>query len=78
MQDLFERSQASKGVAGFSGEESSRFKTAFESKEFRDMFSQYLEEIQDPSARRENEEYIAQLEKEDKVVKPYSSSTSLL
>ena len=44
---------AADGKANFtvSPEEADRVKQAFEKKEFRDMFREYLEEISDPKAR---------------------------
>ena len=38
-----------------STEEADKFQKAFQKKEFRDMFSQYLEEISDPKHREEQE-----------------------
>ena len=67
---MMERSQREGGPAEglqFSDAERQRFTAAFEDREFRKMFAQYLEELQDPSARAENEAYIAQLEGEQKV-----------
>jgi hypothetical protein len=44
---------AADGKANFSvsAEEASQVKQAFEKKEFRDMFREYLEEISDPKSR---------------------------
>ena len=38
-----------------SNDEADKFQKAFEKKEFRDMFSAYLEEISDPKHREEQE-----------------------
>ena len=38
-----------------SRDEADKFQKAFEKKEFRDMFAQYLEEISDPKHREEQE-----------------------
>lgn len=48
-------------------DESERFKKAFNDPEFRKLFSDYMDELQDPQYREENEAYISQLEKEKKV-----------
>lgn len=68
LSELFERSQANKSdEMKFSNEEADRFKNAFADPEFRKMFSEYMDEIQDPTYREETEQYISQLETEDKV-----------
>lgn len=67
---MLERSQdggGSEGELRFSEAERQRFSAAFDDPEFRAMFGQYLEELQDPAAREETEAYIAQLEGEQKV-----------
>eukprot|EP01038_Epipyxis_sp_PR26KG_P006176 gene6176-8506_t len=51
----------------FSPEESERFKKAFDDPEFRKLFADYMDELQDPSNREETEAYISQLEGEQKV-----------
>jgi hypothetical protein len=51
----------------FSSEESEKFKKAFDDPEFRKLFADYLDEMQDPKNREENEEYINQLERENEV-----------
>ena len=50
-----------------SAAESDRFKKAFEDPEFRTLFSEYMDEIQNPAYREETEMYINQLEGENKV-----------
>lgn len=66
--DMFERAQAKRSDdMKFTPEESDRFKKAFEDPEFRKMFAEYMDEIQDPNHREETENYISQLETEDKV-----------
>ena len=51
----------------FSETESQNFKKAFDDPEFRKMFSEYVDELQNPANRAENEAYITQLEGEKKV-----------
>ena len=51
----------------FSPTESENFKKAFDDPEFRKMFSEYVDELQNPANRAENEAYITQLEGEKKV-----------
>lgn len=51
----------------FSPDESQKFRKAFDDPEFRKLFSQYMDDLQDPNHRAETETYISQLEKEDKV-----------
>jgi hypothetical protein len=53
--------------AKFTDEEASRFKKAFADPEFRKMFADYMDELQDPKHREETEAYITQLETEQKV-----------
>jgi hypothetical protein len=48
-------------------DESQKFRKAFDDPEFRKLFSQYMDDLQDPTHRAETETYISQLEKEDKV-----------
>jgi dynein assembly factor 2 len=48
-------------------EESERFKKAFEDPQFRTLFSEYMDELQNPDHRQETEAYISQLEGENKV-----------
>ena len=52
---------------GFSEEEGKKFGTAFADPEFRKMFGDYMDELQDPANRAETEAYISQLEGEQKV-----------
>jgi len=51
----------------FTLDEVNKFQKAFDDPEFRKLFASYMEEIQDPSYREETEQYISQLEGEDKV-----------
>jgi hypothetical protein len=71
-QALLEHSQQQAAAQGgkdfkFSSDETKKFKTAFEDPEFRRMFTEYIDEMQDPKNREENEAYITQLEGEKKV-----------
>ena len=47
--------------------EKAGFTKAFEDPEFRKMFAEYMDEMQDPKYREETDAYIRQLEKEEKV-----------
>ena len=47
-------------------DETDKFLKAFDDPEFRSLFSSYVDEIQDPKNREENEMYIKQLEKEER------------
>ena len=68
LKELYERSQtANPDKLQFSREESTKFQKAFEDPEFRKLFSEYVDELQDPRNREENEAYISQLENEKKV-----------
>ena len=68
LQSMFEASQQQNAdKQKFTPEEASRFKKAFADPEFRRMFSEYMDEIQDPKHREETEAYINQLEGEKKV-----------
>lgn len=68
LKDLFEKSQsANSDKLQFSEDESTKFQKAFEDPEFRKLFSNYIDELQDPKNREENEAYISQLEGEKKV-----------
>ena len=51
----------------FTEEEGDKFKKAFDDPEFRKMFAEYMEDLQDPKHRAETEAYISQLEGEEKV-----------
>jgi hypothetical protein len=71
-QELLEHSQKQAAQQGkedfkFSKEEGIKFKNAFNDPEFRKLFAQYLDDMQDPKNRAENEAYITQLEGEKKV-----------
>lgn len=48
-------------------DEANKFKKAFEDPEFRKLFADYMDEMQDPKHRQETEDYITQLEGEQKV-----------
>ena len=68
LRSLFDRSQQSKpDKMQFSEEESNRFRKSFEDPEFRKLFADYMDELQDPKNREETEAYITQLEGEQKV-----------
>ncbi len=68
LQAMFDASQGQKQDSSkFTVEEASRFKKAFADPEFRRMFSEYMDELQDPKHREETEAYISQLEGENKV-----------
>lgn len=66
---MFAASQEREGseTASFSAEEKQRFTKAFDDPEFRRLFADYMDELQDPANRAETETYIAQLEGEGKV-----------
>lgn len=67
-QRLFDNAQRNpQGEFKFSEAEARRFKEAFADPEFRKMFAQYIDEMQDPKNREETEAYISQLEGEQKV-----------
>lgn len=51
----------------YTEEEAQKFKNAFDDPEFRKMFAEYMDELQDPKNRAETEAYISQLEGEQKV-----------
>eukprot|EP01031_Cornospumella_fuschlensis_P029747 gene29747-35920_t len=55
------------GEMKFTEDEANRFKKAFADPEFRKMFAEYMDELQDPKHREETEAYITQLEGEQKV-----------
>jgi dynein assembly factor 2, axonemal len=68
LRSMFERSQTQNpDKIQFSKEESARFQKSFEDPEFRKLFSEYMDELQDPKNREETEAYISQLEGEQKV-----------
>lgn len=68
LKEMLNRAQENHAADGqFTPEEANRFKKAFEDPEFRKMFSEYMDEIQDPANREETEAYISQLESEEKV-----------
>jgi hypothetical protein len=55
-QEMFERQQAQKGDSAdkmeFSEGETANFKKAFDDPEFRRMFTEYMDEMQDPNNRQ--------------------------
>ena len=65
-QTMFDKSKAAQDIQ-FTEEESTKFKKAFDDPEFRKMFADYMDEIQDPANREETEAYISQLEGDKKV-----------
>jgi len=68
LQTMWERSQAANpDKMQFTPEEASKFQKSFQDPEFRKLFSEYMDELQDPKNREENEMYISQLEGENKV-----------
>lgn len=67
LRSLFEKSQDNPEKMQFSSEETNRFQKAFEDPEFRKLFADYMDELQDPQNREETEAYISQLEGEKKV-----------
>ena len=66
-QELFEKSQSKSDKISFTSDETSRFQKAFNDPEFRKLFADYMDELQDPANRAETEAYISQLEGEQKV-----------
>ena len=66
LKDKFEQMKSTESLK-LNGDEQVKFKKAFDDPEFRKMFSDYMDEIQDPKHREENEMYINQLEGEKKV-----------
>jgi hypothetical protein len=68
LKGLFEASlKSNPDKLGFTDTESKNFSKAFEDPEFRKMFGEYMDELQDPKNREETEAYIRQLEGEQKV-----------
>ena len=70
LKTLFAQSSLGKGDAKdmkLSDKEKEGFTKAFEDPKFREMFAEYMDEMQDPKYRAETDEYIRQLEKEEKV-----------
>jgi dynein assembly factor 2 len=70
LKEMYERSQQdsqNKEKMGFTNGETENFKKAFDDPEFRKMFTEYMDEMQDPNNRQETEDYIKQLEGEQKV-----------
>lgn len=65
---MFDRSQQQSGEKlQFTSDEAAKFRKSFEDPEFRKLFSEYMDELQDPKNREETEMYISQLEGEQKV-----------
>ena len=70
LKSLFAQSSLGQGTSKdttLSDKEKEGFTKAFEDPEFRKMFADYMDEMQDPKYRAETDEYIRQLEKEEKV-----------
>ena len=68
LKDMFDRAQKEHpDKMMFTEEESVKFKKAFDDPEFRRMFSEYVDELQNPANREETEAYISQLEGDNKV-----------
>ena len=65
MFDSVQQDQADK--MEFTPEETNRFKKAFDDPEFRKLFTEYVDELQNPENRAETEAYITQLEGEQKL-----------
>lgn len=61
---MFDASVQKEGseTSNFSTDEKDRFVKAFDDPEFRKLFSNYMDELQDPANRAETETYISQLE----------------
>lgn len=60
-QEMFERQTAQKGGPDkmeFTEGETANFKKAFDDPEFRKMFTEYMDEMQDPANRQVNIMYI--------------------
>jgi hypothetical protein len=64
--DAFE---AKKDELKLTPDESVKFKKAFKDPKFRDMMTEYIDEISDPKHRGEQEQYIRELEKDGKAPK---------
>jgi hypothetical protein len=68
LQSMFAASvEKSDEASKLSTDEKNKFQAAFEDPEFRKMFADYVDELQDPANRAETEAYISQLEGEEKV-----------
>lgn len=68
LKGMFEESlERNPDKLGFSKDEAAKFGKAFEDPEFRKMFGDYMDELQDPANRQETEDYISQLEGENRV-----------
>lgn len=68
LKDMFDKAKdAHPEKMQFSEDETSRFKKAFDDPEFRKLFTEYVDELQNPENRAETEAYISQLEGEQKV-----------
>lgn len=63
---MFDASVQKEGseTSNFTADEKTRFTKAFDDPEFRKLFSNYMDELQDPANRAETETYISQLESE--------------
>ena len=66
----FEKANAEGGdKMDFTEDEKTKFQKAFDDPEFRKMFAEYMDDMQNPEYREETEQYISQLEGEQKVPK---------
>jgi dynein assembly factor 2 len=61
MLDRAQQADAASSKMTFSAEETERFKAAFDDPEFRKLFADYMDELQDPANRAETEQYISQV-----------------
>ena len=70
LKDIFEKTHQKKVAENnpsMTPEEAERFRKAFDDPEFRKLFAEYTDELQDPANRAETEAYIKQLEEDNKV-----------
>ncbi|DBA03843.1 TPA: hypothetical protein N0F65_005733 [Lagenidium giganteum] len=69
LNDLFHAAMNRAGERGtqMTGDEQQRFLSAMQKPEFRSLLNDYMKEISDPANRAETEQYLAQLEGENKV-----------
>ena len=62
LKEAFNQAQTNDGgEMKYSPEETEKFKKAFDDPEFRKMFAEYMDELQDPKHRAETEAYISQI-----------------
>lgn len=64
---LEESERRQSGSLNFTDDEREKFKKAFDDPEFRKLFAGYMDELQNPANRKETEDYIRQLEGDQKV-----------